>query len=135
MLLQEHSGKHALQGRHRTGSLWSTSGNLPGSRSRSRGVHVAAARVAGGAGWAPGLVRVIDEDLGRSAASAKDCPGFRRLVTEVTMGQAGLLLDIEMSRLAWADREWRPRCNTDRRTYWLRWMRTRHRSRAIRWAT
>src|SRR6266571_9563024 len=57
-------------------------------------------------GWAPGLVRVIDEDLGRSAAAAEDRPGFQRLVTEVTMGQVGLVLGIEMSRLARAGRDW-----------------------------
>ena len=46
---------------------------------------------------APGLVRVIDEDLGRSATGAEDRPGFRRLVTEVTMGQVGLALGMGIS--------------------------------------
>ncbi|MER6379909.1 recombinase family protein [Streptomyces sp. NPDC001127] len=49
---------------------------------------------------------VIDEDLGRSAAGAQDRPGFQRLVTEITMGHVGLVLGIEMSRLARAGRDW-----------------------------
>jgi DNA invertase Pin-like site-specific DNA recombinase len=55
--------------------------------------------------WAPGLVRVIDEDPGRSAAGAEDRPGFQRLVTEVMIGQVGLMLGMEMSRLARAGRD------------------------------
>jgi DNA invertase Pin-like site-specific DNA recombinase len=42
--------------------------------------------------WAPGLVRVTDEDPGHSAAGAEDRPGFQRLVTEIMMGQVGLTL-------------------------------------------
>jgi len=57
-------------------------------------------------GWTPGRIEVIDEDLGRSAASTEDRPGFQRLVTEITMGQVGLVLGIEMSRLARAGRDW-----------------------------
>ena len=43
---------------------------------------------------------VIDEDLGRSGASATDRYGFQRLVTEISLGHVGLVLGIEMSRLA-----------------------------------
>src|SRR5262245_23040115 len=49
---------------------------------------------------------VIDEDLGRSAADAAERPGFARLVTEITMGHVGLVLGLEMSRLARAGRDW-----------------------------
>lgn len=51
-------------------------------------------------GWARSRVLVIDDDLGVSAAVADSRAGFARLVTEVTMGRAGLVLGIEMSRLA-----------------------------------
>jgi DNA invertase Pin-like site-specific DNA recombinase len=59
-----------------------------------------------GLGWARSRVLVIDEDLGRSAAMADSRPGFARLVTEVTMGRVGLVLGIEMSRLARTGRDW-----------------------------
>jgi DNA invertase Pin-like site-specific DNA recombinase len=49
---------------------------------------------------------VIDDDLGRSAATADSRPGFARLVTEVTMGRVGLVLGSEMSRLARTGRDW-----------------------------
>jgi excisionase family DNA binding protein len=57
-------------------------------------------------GWHPGQVTVIDEDLGRSAASALDRPGFQRLVAEVGLGHVGLVLGIEVSRLARSCRDW-----------------------------
>ena len=57
-------------------------------------------------GWSRRRVLVIDEDLGRSGASAVDRTGFQRLVTEVTMDHVGLVLGIEMSRLARAGRDW-----------------------------
>src|SRR6516225_1069622 len=43
---------------------------------------------------------------GRSAADAAGRPGFARLVTEITMGRVGLVLGLEMSRLARAGRDW-----------------------------
>ena len=51
-------------------------------------------------GWARSQVVVIDDDLGVSAATADSRKGFARLVTEVTMGRVGVVLGIEMSRLA-----------------------------------
>ena len=57
-------------------------------------------------GWPASRVMVIDEDLGRSAANAADRPGFARLVAELTMGHVGLVLGLEMSRLARAGRDW-----------------------------
>jgi DNA invertase Pin-like site-specific DNA recombinase len=57
-------------------------------------------------GWPAGRVVVIDEDLGKSAASAAGRAGFQRLVTEITMGHVGLVLGIEMSRLARSGSDW-----------------------------
>ena len=57
-------------------------------------------------GWPPSRVLVIDEDLGRSAANAAERPGFARLVAEVTLDHVGLVLGIEMSRLARSGRDW-----------------------------
>jgi excisionase family DNA binding protein len=57
-------------------------------------------------GWRPEQVVVIDDDLGRSATSALDRPGFQRLVAEVGLGHVGLVLGIEVSRLARSCRDW-----------------------------
>jgi DNA invertase Pin-like site-specific DNA recombinase len=57
-------------------------------------------------GWARGRIEVIDDDLGRSGASAADRPGFQRLVAEVGLGHVGLVLGMEMSRLARSCRDW-----------------------------
>ena len=57
-------------------------------------------------GWARAGVEVIDDDLGKSAASAEGRVGFQRLVAEVGHGHVGLVLGIEMSRLARSCRDW-----------------------------
>ena len=57
-------------------------------------------------GWRQEQILVIDDDLGRSAASALDRPGFQRLVAEVGLGHVGLVLGIEVSRLARSCRDW-----------------------------
>jgi DNA invertase Pin-like site-specific DNA recombinase len=60
---------------------------------------------AGALGWPPSRVLVIDEDMGYSAGG-QDRPGFTRLVSEVGLGQVGVVLGIEMSRLARSGRDW-----------------------------
>jgi DNA invertase Pin-like site-specific DNA recombinase len=57
-------------------------------------------------GWARSRVLVIDEDLGHSASGADARPGFQRLVSEVGLDHVGIVLGIEMSRLARSGREW-----------------------------
>lgn len=57
-------------------------------------------------GWAPARVLVIDEDLGQSGRSAEGRPGFQRLVAEVSLNHVGLVLGVEMSRLARSCRDW-----------------------------
>src|SRR5215216_756659 len=57
-------------------------------------------------GWPTSRVLVIDEDLGKSGSSAAGRVGFQRLVTEITMGHVGLVLGIEMSRLARSGADW-----------------------------
>ena len=61
---------------------------------------------AAGLGWEPSRVLVIDEDLGHSASGAQVRPGFQRLVSEVGLDHVGIVLGIEMSRLARSGREW-----------------------------
>jgi len=57
-------------------------------------------------GWMQEQIIVIDEDLGRSGASIEGRLGFQRLVAEVGLGKVGLVLGVEMSRLARSCRDW-----------------------------
>ena len=57
-------------------------------------------------GWARETIVVIDDDLGRSGATVEGRLGFQRLVAEVGLGHVGLVLGIEMSRLARSCRDW-----------------------------
>jgi DNA invertase Pin-like site-specific DNA recombinase len=51
-------------------------------------------------GWAADQIIVIDEDLGLSGASAANRSGFSRLITDVALGRVGIVLGLEVSRLA-----------------------------------
>lgn len=57
-------------------------------------------------GWPAGSVSVVDEDLGRSGASTDGRLGFKELVAEVGLGQVGLILALETSRLARSSADW-----------------------------
>lgn len=57
-------------------------------------------------GWHQERILVIDDDLGKSGASSAGRVGFGRLVAEVGMGHVGLILGIEMSRLARSCKDW-----------------------------
>ncbi len=57
-------------------------------------------------GWHPDRIVVIDGDLGQSGSSATDREGFQKLVAEVGMGRAGLVIGIEVSRLARNCSDW-----------------------------
>ena len=51
-------------------------------------------------GWVAEAIIVIDSDQGQSGSSAAGRAGFQRLVAEVGMGRAGMVLGLEVSRLA-----------------------------------
>jgi DNA invertase Pin-like site-specific DNA recombinase len=57
-------------------------------------------------GWPESRVLVIDDDLGRSGTSAEGRHGFQRLVAEVGLDHVGLILGVEMSRLARSSKDW-----------------------------
>ena len=57
-------------------------------------------------GWARESIVVVDDDLGRSGATIEGRLGFQRLVAEVGLGRVGLVLGVEMSRLARSNRDW-----------------------------
>src|SRR5919201_5083508 len=57
-------------------------------------------------GWPAEQIVVIDQDQGHSGASAADRKGFQRLVAEVGMGKAGIVLGLQCSRLARNNADW-----------------------------
>src|SRR6266567_2022080 len=57
-------------------------------------------------GWPTERIVVIDQDLGQSGASAVDRAGFQRLVAEVGLGHVGLVMGLEVSRLARSSLDW-----------------------------
>ena len=57
-------------------------------------------------GWPADQVVVVDVDQGHSGASAADREGFQRLVADVSMGRAGIVLGLECSRLARNNADW-----------------------------
>ncbi|AOH86689.1 transposase [Sphingomonas panacis] len=59
-----------------------------------------------GLGWPRERVEVIDDDLGKSGAEAQHRHGFQRLIAEVGLGHAGLVLSYDASRLARNNSDW-----------------------------
>jgi len=57
-------------------------------------------------GWSPEQVVIVDGDQGQSGASADDREGFQYLVAEVGMGRAGIVMGLEVSRLARNNADW-----------------------------
>jgi DNA invertase Pin-like site-specific DNA recombinase len=57
-------------------------------------------------GWPRDRVLVIDDDLGQSGQSAEGRLGFQRLLAEVALDHIGLILGLEMSRLARSCKDW-----------------------------
>ncbi|HHK41343.1 MAG TPA: recombinase family protein, partial [Planctomycetaceae bacterium] len=57
-------------------------------------------------GWPQEQIVVIDSDLGQSGASAADREGFKRLVSDVGLGRAGIVMGLEVSRLARNNADW-----------------------------
>jgi len=57
-------------------------------------------------GWPAEQIMVLDQDLGQSGASAADRAGFQTLVAEVGLGRAGIVLGLEVSRLARNSSDW-----------------------------
>jgi len=57
-------------------------------------------------GWQRDRVIIIDEDQGKSGASSEHRLGFQRLLSEVTLEHVGIILGLEMSRLARSSKDW-----------------------------
>src|SRR6266568_8384752 len=59
-------------------------------------------------GWSPEAIEVVDSELGHSAASAQHREGFNTLVGHVTLGQVGLILSYDVTRLSRNCSDWYP---------------------------
>jgi DNA invertase Pin-like site-specific DNA recombinase len=57
-------------------------------------------------GWPMVQIVTIDSDLGVTAASVADRQGFQKLMTEVSLGRVGLVMGLEVSRLARNNADW-----------------------------
>ena len=57
-------------------------------------------------GWPQDRIVIIDSDLGQSGSSTVNRPGFQRLVSDVGMGLVGIVLGLEVSRLARSSSDW-----------------------------
>ena len=57
-------------------------------------------------GWPKERIEVIDDDLGKSGTSSDGRGGFQRLIAEIGLGKAGLVLSLDASRLARNNRDW-----------------------------
>lgn len=57
-------------------------------------------------GWPTDRIRTIDNDLGQSGATTINRDGFKMLVSEVSLGNAGIVMGLEVSRLARNSTEW-----------------------------
>ena len=57
-------------------------------------------------GWRDEQIEVIDDDLGRSGSGSVPRVGFQRLLSEVTAGRVGMVMGLEMSRLARNSKDW-----------------------------
>ena len=57
-------------------------------------------------GWHPDRIIVVDEDLGLSGESVDKRDGFNSLAADVALGRAGIVLGLEVSRLARNNADW-----------------------------
>jgi DNA invertase Pin-like site-specific DNA recombinase len=63
-------------------------------------------------GWRAQDVRVVDCDLGHSAASVKGRRGFQQLVADVALGKVGIIIAYDATRLARNCSDWYPLLDT-----------------------
>ncbi len=72
-------------------------------------------------GWSKAQVVIIDDDLGLSGASTDKRSGFARMISEVALGHVGIILGLEVSRLARNNADWYRLARTvrpHRHSYW-----------------
>ena len=57
-------------------------------------------------GWPKAQIKILDEDLARSGSGVAERSGFTRMTAEVALGHVGLILSIEVSRVARNNSDW-----------------------------
>ena len=57
-------------------------------------------------GWLRERVSLMDDDQAHSATTSEGRDGFQRLLAEVTMDHVGIVVGMDMSRLARCDKDW-----------------------------
>ena len=57
-------------------------------------------------GWPHERIRVMDDDLGKSGSGSAERFGFQKLIAEIGLGQAGMVVSFDASRLARNNRAW-----------------------------
>ena len=57
-------------------------------------------------GWSPQQVKIVDEDLGRSGQTTTSRNGFALMTADVALGRVGLILSLEVSRVARNNADW-----------------------------
>ena len=59
-------------------------------------------------GWADTQIEIIDSDLGTTATTAEHRAGFKELIAQVTLGQVGIILSYDVTRLSRNCSDWYP---------------------------
>ena len=59
-------------------------------------------------GWPETAIEIIDNDLGTTAASADHREGFKETLAQVTLGQVGIILSFDVTRLSRNCSDWYP---------------------------
>ena len=59
-------------------------------------------------GWQENNIEMIDADLGLTGAEAKHREGFKYLLTQVTLGEVGMILSFDVTRLSRNCSDWYP---------------------------
>lgn len=57
-------------------------------------------------GWSAAQCVVIDDDLGISGAQSYNRPGYQRLISKIALREVGIILGLELSRLARNSLDW-----------------------------
>ena len=116
-LIGGHHDEHAAQfgkpgdDAHRAKLAYITCANRPPAKSvsitESTELHsIGAGDRAALFGWPKERIEVIDDDLGKSGTSSDSRGGFQRLIAEIGLGKAGLVLSSDASRLARNNHDW-----------------------------
>lgn len=59
-------------------------------------------------GWSSGAVEIIDTDLGLTGATTEHRTGFKEILTQVALGQIGIILSYDVTRLSRNCSDWYP---------------------------